>query len=71
MKVKEILELTSEELEQKMTNEELDRMQKLGLQHTWQLLDLLQDSARQSGQEENEEHTTISKYLDYLEDMKN
>lgn len=71
MKVKEILELTSEELEQKMTNEELDRMQKLGLQHTWQLLELLQDSARQSGQEENEEHTTISKYLDYLEDMKN
>ena len=71
MKVKEILELTSEELEQKMTNEELNRMQELGLQYTWQLLDLLQDSARQSGQEENEEHITISKYLDYLEDLKN
>lgn len=70
MKVKEILELTSEELEKRMTSEELNRMQELGIQYTWQLLDLLQDSARQSGQEENEEHITISKYLDYLEDMK-
>lgn len=46
-------------------------MQALGLKYTWQLLEALQDSARTSGQSEDEEHTTISAYLDYLEDMKN
>lgn len=70
MKVKEILELTSENLEKVMTSKEFDRMQELGLE-TWQLLDALQDSARLSGQDEEEEHITVSAYLDYLEDMKN
>lgn len=70
MKVKEILELTNENLEKAMTSEEFDRMQELGLE-TWQLLDALQDSARESGQDEDEEHITISAYLDYLEDMRN
>jgi len=70
MKVREILELTSESLEKVMTNEEFDRMQELGLE-TWQLLDSLQDSVKLSGQDEDEEHITISAYLDYLEDMKN
>lgn len=70
MKIREILELTSESLEKVMTNEEFDRMQELGLE-TWQLLDALQDSARESNQDEEEEHITISAYLDYLEDMKN
>lgn len=70
MKIKEILNLTSEELEKMMTNEEFDRMQELGFEHTWQLLDALQESARESGQDEDEEHTTISAYLDYLEEMK-
>ena len=45
-------------------------MKKLGFEYTWQLLDLLKDSARQSGQDEDEEHTTISAYLDYLEEMR-
>ena len=70
MKIKEILNLTSEELEKMMTNEEFDRMQDLGFEHTWQLLDALQESARESGQDEDEEHITISAYLDYLEEMK-
>ena len=70
MKIKEILNLTSEELEKMMTEEEFDRMQELGLNENT-LLDALQDSARESGQEEDEEHTTISAYLDYLEEMKN
>ena len=70
MKIKEILNLTSEELEKMMTNEEFDRMQELGFEHTWQLLDALQESARESGQDEDEEHITISAYLDYLEEMK-
>lgn len=69
MKVKEILELTSEKLEGIMTNEEYDKMQELNLDINT-LLDALQDSARESRQDENEEHITISAYLDYLEDMK-
>ena len=39
--------------------------------NTAQLLDILQDSARQSNQDEDEEHITISAYLDYLEEMRN
>ena len=71
MKIKEILNLTSEELEKMMTEEEFERMQNLGFEYTWQFLDTLQESAKLSGQEEDEEHTTISAYLDYLEEMKN
>ena len=70
MKVKEILEMEAEDLERMMTEEEFNRMKKLGFEYTWQLLDLLKDSARQSGQDEDEEHTTISAYLDYLEEMR-
>lgn len=70
MKIKEILNLTSEKLKKMMTEEEFDRMQELGFEYTWQLLDALKESARESGQDEDEEHTTISAYLDYLEEMK-
>lgn len=69
MKIKEILEITVQDLEKMMTEKEYDRMQKLNLE-TWQLLNLLCDSARESGQDNNEEHTTISAYLDYLEETK-
>lgn len=70
MKVKEILNLTSEKLEKMMTDEEFERMKNLGFEYTWQFLDTLKDSARASEQDEDEEHVTISDYLDYLEDMK-
>ena len=70
MKIKEILNLTSKELEKMMTEEEFERMQNLGL-NVETLLDALQDSAKLSGQEDDEEHTTIDAYLDYLEEMKN
>lgn len=69
MKVKEILNLEVENLEKMMTEKEYSRMQKLGLQ-SWEFLDTLQDSARLSGQDDEEEHTTISAYLDYLEETK-
>ena len=69
MKIKEILNLTSEELRKMMTEEQYERMQELGLNENT-LLDALQDSARASGQEDDEEHVTIDAYLDYLEDMK-
>lgn len=71
MKIKEILEMKAEDLEKMMTEEEFERMKNLGLEYTWQLLDALKESARLSGQEENEEHITISAYLDYLEEIKN
>lgn len=70
MKIKEILNLNSEELKEMMTEEEFERMQNLGLNENT-LLDALQDSARLSKQEDDEEHITISAYLNYLEDMKN
>lgn len=70
MKVKEILNLTEKELKEMMTEEQYNRMQELGIDVEWKLLDMLQDSARQSGQDEDEEHITIDTYLDYLEDMK-
>lgn len=69
MKIREILNLTSEELKEMMTEEQYERIQDLGLNENT-LLDALQDSARLSGQEDDEEHITIDAYLDYLEDMK-
>lgn len=69
MKVKEILNLEVEELEKMMTEEDYEKMKKLNLE-SWQLLDALQDSARLSGQDDDEEHVSITDYLDYLEDMK-
>ena len=70
MKIKEILEMDEKKLEDLMTEEEFERMQDLNLNINT-FLDALQDSARLSGQEEDEEHITISAYLDYLEEMKN
>lgn len=68
--VKEILEMNADRLEKIMTEEEIDKMKELGFNYFWQLLDALQDSARLSGQDEDEEHISIAEYLDYIEDMK-
>lgn len=70
MKIKEILKLESEELEKMMTEEQFDKMQKLGFQYAWQLLNAMQDGARQSGMNDDEEYTTIEEYLNYIEDMR-
>ena len=70
MKIKEILEIDEKKLGDLMTEEEFERMQDLNLNINT-FLDALQDSARLSGQEEDEEHITMSAYLDYLEEMKN
>lgn len=70
MKIKEILEISDEELEKEMTQEEFDRMQDLGIEYTWELLDALKDSARESEMDDEDEYITISAYLDYLEEMK-
>ncbi len=68
--VKEILNLKDDELEIMMTEEEFERMKNLGFEYTWQFLEALQESAKLGGQDEDEEHVSISEYLDYLEDMR-
>lgn len=70
MKIKEILEISNEDFEKNMTQEEFDRMQKLGIEYTWKLLDSLKDSARESEMNDEDEYIAISAYLDYLEEMK-
>ena len=70
MKIKEILKMESEEFEKIMREEEYNKMKELGIENSWELLDMLKESARESGQTEDEEHITISDYLDYLEEMK-
>lgn len=69
MKVKEIKKLEVEKLEELMTEEEFNKMIKLNLK-AWQLLDLMQDGVNQSDLEDDEEFTTISEYLDYIEEMR-
>ena len=68
--VKQILNMNDDELERMMTNEQFERMKELGFKYTWQFLDCLQESATLSNQKENDVHTSIDEYLDYLEDMK-
>ena len=70
MKVKEIKELEVEKLAEMMTKEEWDRMKKLGIQYPWQLLHLMQEGVKLSDLEDDEEYTTISEYLDYIEEMR-
>lgn len=70
MKVKEILEIGNEEFEKIMTNEEFDRMKDLGMEYTWQLLEAMQDGAKESGLGLEEDYISISAYLDYLEEIK-
>lgn len=71
MKVKEILNMEAEELQKMMTDEEFNRMKELGFQYTWQLLEMMQDGAKQCDEEEmDEEYTTITEFLDFVEDMR-
>ena len=69
MKVKEILNIENEEFAKKMTEEEYERMRKLGFEYTWQLLDMMRDGVRQSEMGEDEEYTTIDEYLTWLEEI--
>ena len=55
MKVKEILNMEAEELQRMMTDEEFYRMKDLGFQYTWQLLEMMQDGAKQCDEEEMDE----------------
>ena len=72
--VKEILELTIEELENMMTEEQKERMFKILEKNAESnkysaFLTFFQDGAEQSGLEENQEYVTIDEYLEYLEEL--
>ncbi len=68
MTCKQILDLEDDELAEMMTDDEFKRMRKLGMQYVWELLDFMQDGVRASNMEEDEEYTTISDYLAYMEE---
>lgn len=65
MKVKEILGLNDEILYNILLEQDFKKMDRLNITVN-DLVDLLKESARTSGQELNEEHITIPAYLDYL-----
>ena len=72
--VKEILELTSEELENMMTDIQKEKMFDILCYNQESdkynaFLTFLQDAAKQSDLEEDEEYITIDEYLEYLEEM--
>lgn len=72
--VKEILELTSEELENMMTDIQKEKMFDILCYNQESdkynaFLTFLQDGAKQSDLEEDEEYITIDEYLEYLEEM--
>lgn len=74
--IKEINNLTIEELEAMMTKEQTEKMFEILKNNAESnkysaFLGLLQESADNSGQEENEEHVSIDEYLEFLEEMKN
>ena len=72
MYIKKLLKMDDEEFTEIMTQEEYERMQDLGIEYTWQLLELMQDGAREllKTDENATEFVRISKYLDYIEENK-
>lgn len=74
LKVKEILDMTNDELVDLMTEEQYERMKDMGIEHVWRLLEFLQDGVRaaqesDSDLKDDDDYVTIDEYLDYLEEM--
>lgn len=69
LKIKEILDMTSDELLDLMTDEQYERMRDMGIEHAWRLLEFLQDGARASGLKPNDDYVTMDEYLEYFEEM--
>lgn len=69
LKIKEILDMTSEELLDLMSDEQYKRMRDMGIEHAWRLLEFLQDGARASGLKPNDDYVTMDEYLEYLEEI--
>ena len=68
--VSEIKDLTVEDLEKIMNNDQVNKMMEIGYNYRT-MLDMLQESAEVSGQDDDEYHTSIDEYLDYLEEYFN
>lgn len=69
LKIKEILNMTSKELVDLMTEEQYERMRDMGIEYAWRLLEFLQDGARASGLKPNDDYVTMDEYLEYLEEI--
>lgn len=69
LKIKEILDMTSEKLLDSMSDEQYERMRDMGIEHVWRLLEFLQDGARASGLKPNDDYVTMDEYLEYFEEM--
>lgn len=74
LKVKEISDMTNDELVDLMTEEQYERMKDMGIEHVWRLLEFLQDGVRaaqesDSDLKDDDDYVTIDEYLDYLEEM--
>ncbi len=70
LKVSEIKELNVDGLEKLMNKDQVDKMIEIGYNFNT-MLDMLQESALASGQADDEYHTSIDEYLDYLEEYFN
>lgn len=68
--VSEIKDLTVEDLEKMMNEDQVNKMIEIGYNYRT-MLDMLQESAEVSGQDDDEYHTSIDEYLDYLEEYFN
>lgn len=68
--IKEIKEMSLEDLRNMLTDEQCERIQniKLTIQDVYYLLS---ESSITANQEDNEEHTSIDEYIEYLEDNRN
>lgn len=67
MTLKQILDLTIKEFEKLMSIDEYERMLSLGIQYTWQLLDMYKDSAKESGIKGSQKFVSIDEFLRDLE----
>lgn len=74
LKIKEILNMTSDELLDLMTDEQYERMRDMGIEHVWRLLEFLQDGARAAQEsglnlKDDDDYVTMDEYLEYLEEI--
>lgn len=69
LKIKKILNMTSDELLDLMTDEQYKKMRNMGIEHAWRLLEFLQDGARASDLKLNDDYVTMDEYLEYLEEI--
>lgn len=73
LKIKEVLNYDYDKLDEIMTDNEYQRMLKLGLKYTWELWDTMKDGCKEalkSGSKLDDNFVSISQFLDWLEEIK-